>query len=120
MSHIVEIRTEVRDPLAITAACDRLQLPAPAVGQHRLYGGTVEGVAVQLPDWRYPVVCDTATGQVRYDNYGGRWGDPTRLNQFLQAYAVEKARLEARRRGHTVTEQPLEDGSIKLTIQVGA
>jgi hypothetical protein len=120
MSHIVEIRTEVRDPLAIAAACDRLQLPAPAAGQHRLYSDSVTGLAVQLPDWRYPVVCDTATGQVRYDNYGGRWGDQSRLNQFLQAYAVEKARLEARRRGHSVTEQSLSDGSIKLTIRVGA
>jgi len=36
----------------------------------------------------------------------------------LQAYAVEKSRLEAHRRGHSVTEQPLADGSIRLTIQV--
>ena len=120
MSHIVEIRTEVRDPLAIAAACDRLRLPAPAAGQHRLYSGSVTGLAVQFPEWRYPVVCDTATGQVRYDNYGGQWGDQSRLNQFLQAYAVERARLEARRRGHTVTEESLSDGSIKLTIRVGA
>ena len=77
------------------------------------------GLAVQLPNWRFPVVCDTATGQVRYDNYGGQWGDQARLNHFLQAYAVERARLEARRRGHTVSEQSLADGSIKLTIRVG-
>jgi hypothetical protein len=32
---------------------------------------------------------------------------------------VERARLEARRRGHNVVEQSLADGSIKLTIQVG-
>jgi hypothetical protein len=41
------------------------------------------------------------------------------LNKFLQFYAVEKARLEARRRGHTVIEQALPDGSVKLTITVG-
>lgn len=119
MSHIVEIKTEVRDPLAIAAACDRLQLPAPTAGEHRLYSGTVNGLAVQLPDWRYPVVCDTGTGQLRYDNYGGQWGTQARLDEFVQRYTVEKARLEARRRGHTVTEQSLSDGSIKLTIQVG-
>ena len=33
--------------------------------------------------------------------------------------AFEKARLEARRKGNTVTEQALADGSIKLVIQVG-
>ena len=36
----------------------------------------------------------------------------------MQAYAVEKARIEAHRKGHTLTEQPLADGSIKLTIEV--
>ena len=73
---------------------------------------------MKLPDWRYPVVCDVNTGRIDYDNYGGHWGDQQNLDSFLQAYAVEKARLEARKRGHTVTEQPLADGSVKLTIQV--
>lgn len=33
--------------------------------------------------------------------------------------AVEKARLEARKRGHDVVEQALPDGSVKLTVTVG-
>jgi hypothetical protein len=33
--------------------------------------------------------------------------------------AFEKARLEARKRGHNVVEQSLPDGSIKLTINMG-
>ena len=41
------------------------------------------------------------------------------LDRFLQMYAVEKAKLEARRQGHSVTEQSLADGSVKLTINVG-
>ncbi len=77
------------------------------------------GWAVRLPDWRYPVVCDVATSKVAFDNYGGRWGDQKQLDRFFQAYAVEKAGIEARRKGHTITEQSLADGSIKLTIQVG-
>ena len=40
------------------------------------------------------------------------------LDHFVQAYAVEKAKQEARHRGHSTTEQTLPDGSIKLTIQV--
>jgi hypothetical protein len=32
---------------------------------------------------------------------------------------VEKARIEALKRGHSISEQSLADGSIKLTIQVG-
>lgn len=46
------------------------------------------------------------------------WGDQKELDRFLQMYAVEKARIEARRAGNTVTETQLADGSIKLTIQV--
>jgi hypothetical protein len=119
MSHIVTIRTEIRDHTAVEAACRRLQLPPPIERSVRLYSSTATGLTVELPDWRYPVVCDLHTGQVRYDNFEGRWGEQADLNRFLQAYAVEKARLEARKAGHTVTEQPLGDGSIKLTIQVG-
>ena len=119
MSHIVTIETEVRDPIAIAAACRRLDLSEPSRGSARLFSGEVTGLIVQLPDWQYPLVIDTAGGTIRYDNFGGAWGDQTHLDRFLQAYAVEKARLEARRKGLTVTEQPLSDGSIKLTIQVG-
>ena len=119
MSHIVSIRTQVRDPVAIEAACRRLQLPAPTQGTAKLFTSEASGVIVRLPNWRFPVVCDTTTGDVRYDNYQGRWGQPAELDKFLQAYAVEKTKIEARRKGHSVTEHPLADGSIKLTVQVG-
>ena len=65
------------------------------------------------------MVCDVNTATLAYDNYGGRWGDPKQLDRFQQIYAVEKSRIEARLKGHTVTEQSLADGSIKLTIHVG-
>ena len=119
MSHIVEIKTEIRDPVALKAACHRLALPEPVFGETQLFSTKATGWAVQLPEWRYPVVCDVNTAKVAYDNYEGHWGDPVHLNRFLQGYAVEKAKSEARRKGHSVTEQSLSDGSIKLTIQVG-
>lgn len=46
------------------------------------------------------------------------WGKQQELDRFLQAYACERTRIEARKKGYTVTEQPLTDGSIKLTIHV--
>jgi hypothetical protein len=119
MSHIVSVRTQLRDPAAVVAACDRLGLPAPAEGTASFYSGEAKGLLVQLPGWLYPVVLDTASGDVRFDNYEGAWGEPGQLDRFLQMYAVEKAKLEARRQGHTVSEQALEDGSIMLSIQVG-
>jgi hypothetical protein len=119
MSHIVTIKTEIRDPTALDAACRRLGLSEPVRGTARLFTSQAEGLIVHLPDWRYPVVIDTDTHQVQYDNYGGQWGKQSQLDRLLQAYAVEKTKIESRRGGYTVTEQPLSDGSIKLTIQTG-
>lgn len=119
MSHIVEIQTQVRDPVAIAAACRRLGLAEPVERTVKLFSSEVLGFAVQLPGWNYPVVCDTASGQLRYDNFNGHWGDPARLGEFLCSYAIEKVRLEARSKGYTVTEQALADGQTKLTVQIG-
>jgi hypothetical protein len=119
VSHIVTIKTEIRDAAAIRAACDRLTLAAPVFGAVKLFSGSKTGWQVQLPDWRYPIVCDVNTGKVDFDNYNGRWGAQERLDNFLQAYAVEKAKIESRKQGHTCTEQILTDGSIKLTVNVG-
>lgn len=118
MSHTVSLKTEVRDATAVRATCQRLGLAEPVQGTARLFSSEVTGLAVQLPNWVYPVVCDTTSGKVEYDNFNGRWGDQQHLDRFLQAYAVCKATSEAKRRGHRVTEQCLPDGSIKLTIQV--
>jgi hypothetical protein len=119
MSHTVSIKTEVKDAAAVRAACRRLGLTEPVDGKTTLFSSEVSGLAVKLPDWQYPVVCDLPTGQVKFDNFGGRWGDQKELDKFLQSYAVEKAKIEARKKGMAVAEQQLADGSIKLTIQVG-
>ena len=119
MSHIVEIKTQIKDAAAVRAGCNRLRLPTPIEGTHRLFSGEATGLGVQLPDWKYPLVCELSTGQLKYDNYGGRWGEQQHLDALLQAYAVEKSKIEARRQGHSVSESQLSDGSVKLTINVG-
>jgi hypothetical protein len=91
LSHIVEIKTEVRDRVAVEAACRRLGLCQPIEGTFKLYASRATGLAVKLPGWSYPVVCDTATGQLRYDNFNGYWGKPEEIDRFLQAYAVENS-----------------------------
>ena len=116
MSHIVSIQTKINDLVAIAAACHRLALAAPVHGAVKLFSGDVSGIIVQLPGWRYPAVIDTAAGAVRYDNYEGQWGDVRELDRFQQAYTVEKTKLEARKKGHAVSEQRLQDGSIRLQI----
>lgn len=120
MSHIVTVHTQVRDPVAVQCACWRLHLPEPRLGACHLFNATVSGWQVSLPGWTYPVVCETEQGKVHYDNFGGRWGEQGRLDQFLQAYAVEKAKLEARKQGYSAMEQQLANGAIKVTIHTGA
>src|SRR5665213_573421 len=118
MSHIVSIKTKVTDPAALSAACRRLGLEQPVQGTAILFSAKATGLIVKLPGWHYPAVADVATGDVKFDNYNEAWGKQSELDKLLQAYAVEKASAEARRVGHSVTEQSLSDGSIKLTIQV--
>jgi hypothetical protein len=116
LSHIVTLTTQVRDPVAVTAACRRLGLAEPVEGTAQLYSAKGTGLLVQLPGWKYPVVVETATGTLAFDHFGGHWGSPAELDRFLQAYACEKVRLEAKKAGHTITEQELADGSVKLTL----
>ena len=118
MSHIVTITTEVRDATAVRAACRRLGLNEPAHGTAKLFSGQTDGLIVRLPAWQYPIVCQLETGEIRYDNYEGRWGDRQHLDRFQQMYAVEKCRIEARKKGHSVAEQTLPDGSIKLVVGI--
>lgn len=120
MSVLVTFKTEVRDVNAIQAACKRLGLSQAVDGRHKVFGEHVAGWAVRLPAWNFPIVCQTETGAVHFDNYEGRWGNQTELDKFLQAYGVEKAILEARNSGYYTSEETLEDGTIKLTINAEA
>jgi hypothetical protein len=119
MSHIVQIETKIYDTQAISTACRRLGLKEPVEGTAQLFSGSVTGLLVELPGWQYPVVIDTTSGTVRYDNFGGRWGEQRHLERLTQFYAVEKAKIEARRRGYTASERTLQDGSILVSVEVG-
>ena len=119
MSHIVQIQTEVRSEPAVHAACKRLHLPPAKRGTFELYDSTETGLGIELPKWRYPVVANTKTGELRFDNYGEKWGAQEYLDQFLQRYAVEAATIAARKQGHSVVESRLDDGSVKLMVGVG-
>ena len=114
--HIVCVETELKDREAIQAACKRRGLPIPVQGKASLFSGEFEGLLLHLPDWHYPAVIDATTGAVRYDNFEGRWGDQAHLDGFLQAYAVEQARLTAQRQGLLCHEVYCADGSIEVHV----
>lgn len=120
MSHIVQIKTELKDEVAIAAACRRLNLKCLGSGTHTLFAGQqATGMAIKLPNWNYPIVVNTQTGAVDYDNYGGHWGRQEELDKFIQAYTVEKAIYEAQKGGYSTYEEVMPDGSIKVTINMG-
>lgn len=118
MSHIATVKTEIKNLGDLKAACKRLGLPEPQHGTHRLFGNSVTGYGVQLPGWRYPVVCTFENGETRYDNYRGLWGKIEELHKLQQAYAVSAAIRSAQEQGmYDFTETRLEDGSIQLICQ---
>ena len=119
MSHIVQIKTQIKSEAAVQAACRRLHLPPARHDTFELYSESFTGLGIELPKWRYTVVADLQTGNLKFDNYGGSWGDQEYLDQFLQRYTVEAATIAARKQGHSVQERRLDDGSVKLSIQVG-
>jgi hypothetical protein len=120
MSHIVSIKTQMKDAIALAAACRRLGLAEPVRETVQLFSGQATGLAVRLPNWQYPVVVDVAVGEAHFDNFNGEWGEQVAMDRLIQAYAVERTRLEARKKGYAVQETLLQDGSIKLQILEGA
>lgn len=135
MSHIVTIKTELRDLQAIRAACKRLgwtfvegQRTYAWYGRYMGDSQLPEGIAVdqlgkcdhaiRVPGASYEIgLKATGKGYAPLWDYWHTGGLPTNAGARLaQAYAVEKARAEARRQGHTVSERQLADGSVQLTI----
>jgi hypothetical protein len=117
MSHVVSIKTQMKDAVA---SCRRLGLAEPVRETVQLFSGQATGLAVRLPNWQYPVVVDVEAGEAHFDNVNGAWGEQAALDRLMQAYAVERTRLEARKKGYAVQETLLQDGSIKLQILEGA
>lgn len=102
MSHTLNIRIEMHDLEALELACQRLELKM-VNGIHQLYSSKEEGIGILLPNWRYPIVIKN-DGTISYDNYNGNWGDIAELNKLKAYYGIEKAKIEARKKGFTVFE----------------
>lgn len=102
MSHTMNIAIELHDRQALEAACQRLGL-ALEEGKYKLYSSIEEGIAIFLPGWKYPALVKN-DGTVAYDNYGGRWGKIEEMNKLRAFYGLEKAKIEARKKGYCLYE----------------
>jgi hypothetical protein len=88
------IVTSVHDPLALAAACRRLNLAPPQWGCVGLGDQEVNGWIVRLPGVRFPVVCNTLAGLIAYHPIDNAFGRYARLMQFVQRYYAERHRLQ--------------------------
>lgn len=117
MSHTLNIKTEIRDPSALAAACNRLGIQMQE-GKHRLFQTTEEGIGVFLPGWEYPAVI-RKDGTIAYDIYNGAWGNEQKLKELTAYYGLEKAKIEARKKGYSVYESRSEKtNKLELRIRV--
>ncbi len=120
MSHTMSIQTEIRDLTALEAACKRLELTTET-GTFKLFQTTEEGTAIHFEGWKYPAVVKN-DGTVAYDDYNGRWGDVGQLNELTAYYGLEKAKMEARKKGYSIYERSIDNGNIQqleLKIRMG-
>ena len=122
MSHFTTIKTQIKDPEALRAACGELGLPFLENADARGYSNTqrhgdyvvrLKGpfdIAVnRQPDSTFGLTTDWWNGHVEQE-VGKDYG------RLLQLYGVHKAGKEARRKGLSVLRQPQRNGSIKLIL----
>ena len=123
MSHISKIELEVRDLGILGQACARLGLNLIRGQQtFKWYGKEAECEhAIKVPDANYEigVINENGIYELNCDFYDrkiekviGRQG-----GLLKQAYAVEKTRVEARKKGYSVLERKTENG-IRLHVRI--
>lgn len=123
MSHTATVQTQVRRPKMIQKAAKALGFSC-SVGQFRqqFFQSKAESgdVAVTLPGWKYPVLFDTKTGEVKYDNYNGMWGDLQPLEKLMQEYALQVAEEEAQEftlQGWTMQRVVQPNGDVQIVLE---
>ena len=72
---------------------------------------------MKLKDWKFPVLVNTTTGDMHFDNYNGSWGKIEELNKLVQEYSLQTAEEqleEFRLQGWDIQRQKQENGDIQI------
>lgn len=117
MSHTTTIELEIKSLSALATACRETSTPFEEMTSVRLFDGTIieDCFAFTPSGWKFPVAAKD--GQLKYDNYEGKWGEDSELNRVKQRYAVNVQKEAARSRGYRVREERLTDGRVKLVVE---
>ena len=123
MSHTATVKTELRSRQMIQRAAKAMKLEC-SVGDftQTFYQGTPQkgDVLVKLPGWSYPVLINTKTAEVHFDNFNGIWGEAARLDDLIQEYSLLTAEDELQQfvlEGWTITRQKQPNGDVQLIIE---
>jgi len=124
MSHISKIELEVKDLATLKTACNRLGLKILEGKRTFKWYGQEEGKCdhtITVPEATYEIGV-VRTGnlfELKCDFYDAAIGKAIGQNGGLlrQAYAVERTKTEARRKGHTVIEKQTDSG-IRLHVRM--
>src|ERR1035441_5550615 len=122
MSHFTEIKTQIKDIVALRLACQEMGLTLLQNTEARgYYENKIRGdYVVQLkgpydialnkqPDGTFGLTADIWNGHVEKE-VGQGYG------KLLKLYGVHKATIEARKRGLSVLRRQQQNGSIKLVL----
>jgi len=112
MSHTVKQKVDLTNKDALTKAVVKFGGTVIGEGAHRLYQANEEtGFAFNLPGWQYKLVL-TDDGTLKFDDYGGCWGDRKDITRLTEIYAIEVAKFAAEQQGWMYEEQS--DGSLLI------
>jgi hypothetical protein len=125
MSHISKIEVEIKDLDSLARACGRLDLKfAKNQKVFKWYGAKGEcDHAIKVPGATYEIGVKKAKNGEGYElicDYYDKGIEKVIGKQgglLKQAYAVEKTKAEARRKGYTVIEKSLETG-VRLQLRL--
>jgi len=124
MSHISKIELEVNDLNTLDSACTRLGLQFVKGQKNFKWFGKKAGDcdhAIRIPEAEYEIGINRVNGIFElecdyYDrNIGKTIGEKGGI--LKQAYAVEKTKTEARRKGYSVIEKQTDTG-IRLHVRI--
>lgn len=114
MSHIVKIKTEIKNLDTIRRVCQTLNLQTQDIA---------EGLEIFTPNtYRKSIVVRNQGDhyELEYDSWGwpaelkARLGDS--CGRLLQLYAVQEIQDQAIWHGYSIEQQTLQDGSIKIML----
>lgn len=119
MSHTNKVKElKLVDKATLQLACTQLGYNLQLDTRTKLFDRVMDGHAIKLPDWRYPVVIDVH-GAAHYDSYNGQWGDEKFLDTLCETYsrvATERQMAEIGAQFRSTTTN--EFGEVELVYEL--